>query len=102
MPFASTPSAGVPFSRSRVSAPMAPPSLSNGRWSEGASAVEDGEVELAQPVRVGEQVDLDDAGLGDREAGDGDRAAGRGDDESCRAVDERGSREARQPGGPDG
>ena len=47
-----------------------------------------------QFLRIGDEVELDDAALGDGEADDGDRAVSGDDDQPCGAVDDRTSREA--------
>src|SRR5205085_2341414 len=50
-----------------------------------------------QLVGVGDEVDLDDAVAGDREAEDGDRPVARDDDQAGGSVHDGGAREAREP-----
>src|SRR5918995_5902782 len=64
------------------------------------SVVENGQVEIPQPRWIGEQVDLDDPAVRDREAGHRDRPSARShDDESRGPVDERRPREGGKPRG---
>jgi hypothetical protein len=61
------------------------------------SVGEDGQIEPAQAVGVGKQVDLDDPPARDREAGHRERPSAPSHDESRGAVHERGLSEAGQP-----